>query len=35
MTEKQMIEMWEALFALGKGITYILFMAAMVKYLWS
>jgi hypothetical protein len=31
--EKEM--WWAGIFAIGKGITYLLFMAAMIKYLWS
>ncbi|CAB5222015.1 hypothetical protein UFOVP242_229 [uncultured Caudovirales phage] len=27
--------MWEGIFAIGKGITYILFMAALIKYIIS
>ena len=33
MTEREMIEMWEAIFAIGKGLTYLLAMGCMVKYL--
>lgn len=35
MNERKMIILWEGVFTLGKGITYILVMAALVKYLVS
>lgn len=33
MNELQMITTWHAIFALGKGFTYLLAMACMIKYL--
>lgn len=33
MTQREMIQAWEAIFAIGKGLTYLLAMACMVKYL--
>jgi hypothetical protein len=33
MTQREMIQVWEAIFAIGKGVTYLLAMACMVKYL--
>jgi hypothetical protein len=35
MKEFEMEMWWAGIFAIGKGITYLLFMAAMIKYLWS
>lgn len=35
MTNREMVEMWEGVFAIGKGITYLLAMAALIKYLVS
>jgi len=35
MTNIERLLVWEAIFAIGKGIAYLLFMAAMIKYLWS
>ena len=35
MTEYEMQKCWVVIFAIGKGITYLLFMAAMIKYLLS
>jgi hypothetical protein len=35
MTEHQMEMWWVGLFTIGKGLTYLLAMAAMIKYLWS
>jgi hypothetical protein len=35
MTEIQMIKVWHSIFTIGKGITYILAMLCMIKYLWS
>jgi hypothetical protein len=35
MTEYQMEMWWVGLFTIGKGLTYLLFMAAMIKYLLS
>ena len=35
MTEYEMEKMWIAIFTIGKGLTYLLFMAAMIKYLLS
>ena len=35
MTRLDMIAMWEAIFAVGKGITYLLLMAALIKYIVS
>lgn len=35
MTNREMVEMWEVVFAIGKGITYLLAMASMIKYLVS
>ena len=35
MTNIERQLMWEGIFAIGKGIAYLLFMAAMIKYLWS
>jgi hypothetical protein len=28
------VQMWEAIFAIGKGLTYILAMIALVKYIF-
>jgi hypothetical protein len=33
MTEREMVEMWEAIFVISKGLTYLLAMGCMVKYL--
>jgi len=33
MTQREMIQVWEAIFAISKGITYLLAMGCMVKYL--
>lgn len=35
MSELDKIFAWQAVFAISKGIAYLLFMAAMIKYLWS
>ena len=35
MTRSDMIAMWEGIFAVGKGITYLLLMAALIKYIVS
>ena len=35
MTNLERQFVWEGIFAIGKGIAYLLFMAAMIKYLWS
>ena len=35
MKEFEMEMWWTGIFAIGKGIMYLLFMAAMIKYLWS
>ena len=35
MNEYEMEMWWVGLFTIGKGIAYLLFMAAMIKYLWS
>jgi hypothetical protein len=35
MTEYQMEMWWVGLFTIGKGLTYLLAMASMIKYLWS
>jgi hypothetical protein len=35
MSEFEKKMWWAGIFAIGKGITYLLFMAAMIKYLWS
>ncbi len=35
MTEYQMEMWWAGLFAIGKGLTYLLAIASMIKYLWS
>jgi hypothetical protein len=35
MTFRDAIVMWEGIFAIGKGITYILLMAALIKYIFS
>lgn len=35
MTEYEMTQWWVGLFTIGKGIMYLLFMAAMIKYLLS
>ena len=35
MTFRDTIVMWEAIFAVGKGITYLLLMAALIKYIVS
>jgi hypothetical protein len=35
MTEYQMEMWWVGLFTIGKGLTYLLAMAAMIKYLLS
>ena len=35
MTNREMTEMWEAIFAVGKGIAYLLAVASMIKYLGS
>ena len=35
MTEHQMEMWWVGLFTIGKGLTYLLAMAAMIKYLLS
>jgi len=35
MTKLEMEFMWEGIFAIGKGVTYLLAMACMVKYLWN
>jgi hypothetical protein len=35
MSEHEMEMWWVGLFTIGKGITYLLFMAAMIKYLLS
>ena len=35
MTEREMTKVWLAIFEIGKGITYILAMLCMIKYLWS
>jgi hypothetical protein len=31
--EQRMIETWQGVFAIGKGITYLLAMACMIRYL--
>ena len=33
MTEMEKIIAWEAIFAFGKGLTYVFAMACMIKYL--
>ena len=33
MTQMEKIIAWEAIFVLGKGLTYVLAMACMIKYL--
>ena len=33
MTELERIIAWDAIFAIGKGFTYLLAMACMIKYL--
>ena len=35
MTYREMIEMWQGVFAIGKVIAYLLAMASMIKYLVS
>ena len=35
MKEEVYVFFWQALFAIVKGITYLLFIAVMIKYLWS
>ena len=35
MTRLDIIAMWEAIFVIGKGITYLLLMAALIKYIAS
>ncbi len=35
MNELDKIFAWQAVFAIGKGIAYLLFISAMIKYLWS
>jgi len=35
MTEYQMEMWWVGLFTIVKGLTYLLAMASMIKYLWS
>jgi hypothetical protein len=35
MSEHEMEMWWVGLFTIGKGLTYLLFMAAMIKYLLS
>jgi hypothetical protein len=35
MTEREMEMCWVGLFTIGKGLTYLLAMAAMIKYLLS
>ena len=35
MTRREIEETADALFAIGKGITYILLMAALIKYIFS
>ena len=35
MTFRDTIAMWEGIFAVGKGITYLLLMAALIKYIVS
>ena len=35
MTYREMVEMWEAIFAIGKAVAYLLAMASMIKYLVS
>ena len=35
MTEYQMAQWWVGIFAIGKGLTYLLAIASMIKYLWS
>jgi hypothetical protein len=35
MSEHEMEMWWVGLFTIGKGIMYLLFMAAMIKYLLS
>jgi hypothetical protein len=34
MTEREMQAMWVGIFEIGKGITYILAMMCMIKYLF-
>ena len=35
MTEYEMQQWWVGIFTIGKGLTYLLTMAAMIKYLLS
>ena len=35
MNDYKLQMMWVGVFAVVKGIAYLLFMAAMIKYLWS
>ncbi len=35
MTEYEMQQWWVGVFTIGKGLTYLLAMAAMIKYLLS
>jgi hypothetical protein len=35
MSEHEHIIIWQSIFAIGKGLTYLLAMASMIKYLWS
>jgi hypothetical protein len=35
MSEHEMEMWWVGVFTIGKGLTYLLFMAAMIKYLLS
>jgi len=35
MNELKLRYFWIAVFGIGKGITYLLAMASMIKYLWS
>lgn len=35
MTHRELVESIEGIFAIGKGIAYLLFIAAMIKYLSS
>lgn len=34
MTEREMVTVWQGIFEIGKGITYILAMMCMIKYLF-
>ena len=33
MTRREIYELWDTVFIIGKGITYILLMAALIKYI--